>query len=102
MSHIDTFLRTSTPVRVGRVRRITMSKRKTIHRRRWLKPGDSEAMSYVAYTINSYDTSVKIADCYKQVSIGVYNKRDLRKIDVLIEELTKFRELAEKEINNER
>lgn len=73
--------------------------KKPIHRRRWLKPGDPETLSYIAYTVDRYNTSVVFTDCYKQVTIGVYQKKDIKKIDILIEELQKFRQLIEENVD---
>ena len=65
------------------------------HRRAWLQTGNPDCLSYVSWNVGKYDVSVTLADCYKAVTIYVHNKKDIKKIDKLIKELTDFRDCIE-------
>lgn len=67
-------------------------KRKHQHKRIWLSPSDPDTQAWAAWEIGSYSTEgdmdIKIADCHRSITLGVYNKRDERKIQKLIDFLT--------------
>lgn len=69
-------------------------KKKTIHKRRWLKPSDPETKSYVAWSAYRHGSfEVTIADCNRNITLSFYHKKDAKKLDILIKELQDFREL---------
>jgi hypothetical protein len=66
-----------------------MSRRKATHRRIWLAPGDPDSLSAASYTISEYETDgemeITITDCYRKISLSLRDRRDLRKINKLID-----------------
>ncbi len=67
-----------------------MSKKKRKHRqkRMWLAPTDPDSKAWVAWNISSYsedgEMDIQIADCFRNITLCLYNKRDERKIRKLI------------------
>ena len=69
---------------------MSKKKRKHLHKRIWLAPGDPESSAWVAWTIHSYsmddgDMDIQIADCNRHITLGIYDKQDERKIQRLID-----------------
>jgi len=67
-------------------------KRKHQHKRIWLAPTDPDSQAYAAWQIASYskdgEMDLTIADCHRSIHLALYNKKDERKIQKLIDFLT--------------
>lgn len=81
---------------------MSRNKRKTIHKRIWLCPRDSDTMSHAAYTLNQYgergDMSLDMADCSRKISMYFEaNAKGKRKLDRLIKFLQEAQEKYDEE-----
>jgi hypothetical protein len=76
-------------------REITMSKRKSKHRRIWLAPSDPDSFAYVAWQQDAYDdrdtVNISIADCHRSISLYCSGTQGIKKIDKLIDMLEEAR-----------
>lgn len=63
-------------------------KKKHQHKRVWLAPSDPDSLAWASWKIAGYERDggmdIQIADCYRNISLGLYNKRDEAKIRRLI------------------
>jgi hypothetical protein len=54
----------------------------------WLAPADPDSQAWAAWKIASYEREggmdIQIGDCFRSISLGLYNKKDERKIRRLI------------------
>ncbi len=69
-------------------RGLTMAKRKHQHKRIWLAPSDPDSQAWASWQIASYSSEgemdIQIADCNRHIGLGLYDKKDQRKIERLI------------------
>jgi hypothetical protein len=67
---------------------VAKKKRKHQHKRIWLDPSNPDSQAWASWKICSYhdegEMDIQIADCYRSISLTLYNKRDERKIRKLI------------------
>ncbi len=63
-------------------------KRRHQHKRMWLAPNDPDSQAWASWKIPSYNSEgemdIQIGDCFRSINLGLYNKRDERKIRKLI------------------
>lgn len=64
-------------------------KQKHQHKRMWLAPNDPDSQAWVAWQIASYskegEMDISIADCHRSISLTLYNQKDQRKMQKLID-----------------
>jgi hypothetical protein len=61
-----------------------MPRRRRIAKRKWLSPSNPDALSYVAYDSDEGYMNIKIADCYRAITLSLNDRKDRKKIDRLI------------------
>lgn len=75
-----------------------MSKRKEVHKRAWLCPGDPDAMSYMAYTMDLWDdasVSLTLADCTRSINLHCSGRKGVAKLNRLIKFIQEARDELE-------
>ncbi len=79
-------------------------KKKHQHKRIWLAPSDPDSQAWAAWQIAGYsregEMDITLADCHRSISLGLYNRKDERKIQKLIDFLQAALDKSKEERDN--